>query len=97
MLYFSQLTDNKSMQSMCQMYAAVSYICLGDPESTSQVLSLSLYLPAPPILWFFFSLGPKFPLLAGIILYELDQITSCISPLGSFWYLAAEVYWGELW
>ncbi|KAF3320592.1 uclacyanin-3-like protein [Carex littledalei] len=48
--YTKKLTDSKSMQSMCQMYAAVSYICLGDPESTSQ----------------------------------LDQITSCIYPLGLF-------------
>ncbi|KAF3323720.1 MAU2 chromatid cohesion factor [Carex littledalei] len=36
----TKLTDSKSMQSMCQMYAAVSYICLGDPESTSQALDL---------------------------------------------------------
>ncbi|KAF3339132.1 hypothetical protein FCM35_KLT16603 [Carex littledalei] len=34
--YTKKLTDSKSMQSMCQMYAAVSYICLGDPESTWQ-------------------------------------------------------------
>lgn len=34
---FSQLTESKSMRSMCQVYAAVSYICIGDPESSSQV------------------------------------------------------------
>ena len=25
------------MQAMCQVYAAVSYICIGDAESSSQV------------------------------------------------------------
>ncbi|KAJ3670735.1 hypothetical protein LUZ60_008161 [Juncus effusus] len=39
-LLASNLTENKSMQSMCQVYAAVSYICMGDPESTSQALDL---------------------------------------------------------
>ncbi|MCH92239.1 MAU2 chromatid cohesion factor-like protein, partial [Trifolium medium] len=34
------LTDSKSMQAMCQVYAAVSYICIGDAESTSQALDL---------------------------------------------------------
>jgi len=32
-----QLTESKTMQSMCQVYAAVSYICIGDAESSSQV------------------------------------------------------------
>ncbi|TVU13731.1 hypothetical protein EJB05_37155, partial [Eragrostis curvula] len=35
-----KLTDSKSMQSMCQVYAAVSYICKGDAESSSQALEL---------------------------------------------------------
>lgn len=34
---FVQLTESKSMQAMCQIYAAVSYICIGDAESSSQV------------------------------------------------------------
>jgi hypothetical protein len=34
---FIQLTESKSMQAMCQVYAAVSYICIGDAESYSQV------------------------------------------------------------
>lgn len=33
----SQLTESKSMQTMCQVYAAVSYICIDDPESSSLV------------------------------------------------------------
>lgn len=28
------------MQAMCQVYAAVSYICLGDAESSGQVNNL---------------------------------------------------------
>ncbi|XP_008777742.2 sister chromatid cohesion protein SCC4 isoform X1 [Phoenix dactylifera] len=36
----SKLTESKSMQSMCQVYAAVSYICIGDAESSSQALDL---------------------------------------------------------
>ncbi|XP_048557105.1 sister chromatid cohesion protein SCC4 [Triticum urartu] len=36
----SKLTENKSMQSMCQVYAAVSYICKGDAESSSEALEL---------------------------------------------------------
>ncbi|TKW03736.1 hypothetical protein SEVIR_7G062100v4 [Setaria viridis] len=35
-----KLTESKSMQSMCQVYAAVSYICKGDAESSSQALEL---------------------------------------------------------
>ncbi|XP_045829878.1 sister chromatid cohesion protein SCC4-like [Trifolium pratense] len=35
-----KLTDSKSMQAMCQTYAAVSNICIGDAESTSQALDL---------------------------------------------------------
>ncbi|CAJ1970797.1 unnamed protein product [Sphenostylis stenocarpa] len=35
-----KLTDSKSMQAMCQVYAAVSYICIGDAESSSQALDL---------------------------------------------------------
>nr|KYP31048.1 hypothetical protein KK1_049150 [Cajanus cajan] len=37
---FPTLTDNKSMQAMCQVYATVSYICIGDAESSSQALDL---------------------------------------------------------
>lgn len=36
----TKLTESKSMQSMCQVYAAVSYICIGDAESSSQALDL---------------------------------------------------------
>ncbi|KAG5567120.1 hypothetical protein RHGRI_002626 [Rhododendron griersonianum] len=35
-----KLTQSKSMQAMCQIYAAVSYICLGGPESSAQALDL---------------------------------------------------------
>ncbi|WVY90438.1 hypothetical protein V8G54_035952 [Vigna mungo] len=38
--YLPMLTDSKSMQAMCQVYAAVSYICIGDAESSSQALDL---------------------------------------------------------
>ncbi|XP_042475190.1 sister chromatid cohesion protein SCC4 isoform X3 [Macadamia integrifolia] len=36
----AKLTESKSMQAMCQVYAAVSYICIGDAESSSQALDL---------------------------------------------------------
>lgn len=36
----TKLTESKSMQTMCQVYAAVSYICIDDPESSSQALDL---------------------------------------------------------
>ncbi|RWR86203.1 Cohesin loading factor [Cinnamomum micranthum f. kanehirae] len=36
----NELTESKSMQAMCQVYAAVSYICIGDAESSSQALDL---------------------------------------------------------
>lgn len=36
----TKLTESKSMQSMCQVYAAVSFICIGDAESSSQALDL---------------------------------------------------------
>ncbi|KAJ0988952.1 hypothetical protein J5N97_007308 [Dioscorea zingiberensis] len=36
----TKLTESKSMQTMCQVYAAVSYICIGDPESSSLALDL---------------------------------------------------------
>ncbi|XP_015865941.1 sister chromatid cohesion protein SCC4 isoform X1 [Ziziphus jujuba] len=36
----ARLTENKSMQAICQVYAAVSYICIGDAESSSQALDL---------------------------------------------------------
>lgn len=35
-----QLTESKSVQAMCQVYAAVSYICIGDAESISRALDL---------------------------------------------------------
>ncbi|KAK3145050.1 hypothetical protein QOZ80_4AG0322090 [Eleusine coracana subsp. coracana] len=35
-----KLTDSKSIQSMCQVYAAVSFLCKGDAESSSQALEL---------------------------------------------------------
>uniref|UniRef100_A0A5B7BD42 Sister chromatid cohesion protein SCC4 n=1 Tax=Davidia involucrata TaxID=16924 RepID=A0A5B7BD42_DAVIN len=36
----AKLTESKSMQAMCQVYAAVSYMCMGDAESYSQALDL---------------------------------------------------------
>ncbi|XP_062081664.1 sister chromatid cohesion protein SCC4 [Humulus lupulus] len=36
----AKLTQSKSMQAICQVYAAVSYICIGDAESSSQALDL---------------------------------------------------------
>lgn len=36
----TKLTESKSMQSMCEVYASVSYICIGDAESSSQALDL---------------------------------------------------------
>ncbi|KAK7276148.1 hypothetical protein RIF29_17281 [Crotalaria pallida] len=35
-----KLTESKSMQAMCQVYAAVSYICIGDAESSAQARDL---------------------------------------------------------
>ncbi|KAK6912324.1 Chromatid cohesion factor MAU2 [Dillenia turbinata] len=34
------LTESKSMEAMCKVYAAVSYICIGDAESSSQALEI---------------------------------------------------------
>ncbi|KAG8633630.1 sister chromatid cohesion protein SCC4 isoform X2 [Manihot esculenta] len=36
----AKLTESKSMQAMCQVYAAVSNFCIGDAESLSQALDL---------------------------------------------------------
>ncbi|KAF6139827.1 hypothetical protein GIB67_009674 [Kingdonia uniflora] len=36
----AKLTESKSMQAMCHIYATVSYICIGDAESSSQALDL---------------------------------------------------------
>ncbi|KAF9591894.1 hypothetical protein IFM89_009502 [Coptis chinensis] len=36
----AKLTGSKSLQAMCHVYAAVSYICIGDAESSSQALDL---------------------------------------------------------
>ncbi|KAF2297577.1 hypothetical protein GH714_042370 [Hevea brasiliensis] len=36
----AKLTESKSVQAMCQVYAAVSYFCIGDAESLSQALDL---------------------------------------------------------
>lgn len=36
----AKLTDSKSMQAMCQVYTAISYICIGDSESSTQALDL---------------------------------------------------------
>lgn len=36
----AKLTESKSVQAMCQVYAAVSYICIGDAESISRALDL---------------------------------------------------------
>ncbi|KAE9606065.1 hypothetical protein Lal_00025227 [Lupinus albus] len=35
-----KLTESKSMQAMCQVYAGVSYICIGDAESSAQARDL---------------------------------------------------------
>lgn len=36
----TKLTESKSVQAVCQVYAAVSYICIGDAESSSRALDL---------------------------------------------------------
>lgn len=36
----SRLSENKSMQAMCFVYAAISYICMGDAESSAKALDL---------------------------------------------------------
>ncbi|XP_052185588.1 sister chromatid cohesion protein SCC4 [Diospyros lotus] len=36
----AKLTQSKSLQAMCQVYAAVSYICIGGSESSAQALDL---------------------------------------------------------
>ncbi|XP_050942560.1 sister chromatid cohesion protein SCC4 isoform X4 [Cucumis melo] len=36
----AKLTESKSIQAMCQVYAAVSYICIGDAESSTLALDL---------------------------------------------------------
>ncbi|KAJ0007480.1 hypothetical protein Pint_30700 [Pistacia integerrima] len=36
----AKLTESKSMQAMCHAYAAVSYFCIGDAESSSQAIDL---------------------------------------------------------
>lgn len=36
----SKLTRSKSMQAMCNIYAAVSFICLGDAESSAKAVDL---------------------------------------------------------
>ncbi|KAG4206668.1 hypothetical protein ERO13_A03G022700v2 [Gossypium hirsutum] len=36
----AKITESKSMQIMCQAYAAISYFCIGDAESSSQALDL---------------------------------------------------------
>lgn len=36
----AKLTQSKSSQAMCQVYAAVSYICMGGPESSAQAIEL---------------------------------------------------------
>lgn len=51
-----QLTESKSMQALCQIYAAVSYICIGDSESSTQVKFLviaSMFLLYTIVIWFF--------------------------------------------
>ncbi|KAG6607383.1 Sister chromatid cohesion protein SCC4, partial [Cucurbita argyrosperma subsp. sororia] len=36
----AKLSESKSIQAMCRVYAAVSYICIGDAESSTQALDL---------------------------------------------------------
>ena len=36
----TKLTESKRMQAMCQVYAAISYICIGDAELSSKALDL---------------------------------------------------------
>eukprot|EP00249_Psilotum_nudum_P021173 c28002_g1_i1 orf=52-2076(+) len=36
----AKVTESKGMQAMCHIYAAVSYICIGDADSSSQALDL---------------------------------------------------------
>ncbi|KVI03704.1 sister chromatid cohesion protein SCC4 isoform X2 [Cynara cardunculus var. scolymus] len=36
----AKLTESKSAQAICEVYAAVSYICIGDPDSYAKALEL---------------------------------------------------------
>lgn len=36
----ARLTESKGTQAMCHIYAAISYICIGDADSSSQALDL---------------------------------------------------------
>ncbi|KAH7285527.1 hypothetical protein KP509_33G031900 [Ceratopteris richardii] len=36
----ARLTESKGLQAMCQIYAAISYICIGDADSSSLALDL---------------------------------------------------------
>ncbi|KAI5077473.1 hypothetical protein GOP47_0007297 [Adiantum capillus-veneris] len=36
----ARLTESKGMQAMCEIYAAISYICIGDADSSSLALDL---------------------------------------------------------
>ncbi|KAM7257502.1 hypothetical protein ACFE04_013243 [Oxalis oulophora] len=36
----AKLTESKSAQTLCQVYASVSYLCIGDPASSAQALDL---------------------------------------------------------
>lgn len=36
----AKLTESKSAQAICEVYAAVSYICVGDPDSYAKALEL---------------------------------------------------------
>lgn len=36
----ARLTESKGAQAMCHIYAAISYICIGDADSSSQALDL---------------------------------------------------------
>lgn len=63
---FVQLTESKSFQAMCQVYAAVSYICLGDAESSVQVNTI---------------LGHYSQLLVFFIFPDFLTYASCIQAL----------------
>jgi hypothetical protein len=40
-----QLTESEGLKAMCNMNAAVSFICIGDSDSSSQVVFHPMLLP----------------------------------------------------
>lgn len=65
------------MQAMCQVYAAVSYICIGDAESSSQVQSFTF--------WRFLS-NSNFHFEKDVDLTFLEDVFLCdMKPTFDYW------------